>query len=205
MKTARFYIGKIGPFKRNSAFYTGLFFIGFALLGAIDSLKDGFQYSEADLMFLIPTIVGGMFLYTCHMYQPYDIEDAFNFEKKCREALNQMIDTDYDEALFNIEQALAIYPRDPSSQSAYQTRAYLKERVGKYEDAIRDYTSAIETSPENDNQPDYFAYTPQSCLYRHRGQTKKLSGDIQGFIDDLKIAAELGDEGAAKLLEEHCE
>ena len=205
MKTARFYIGKIGPFKRNSLFYTGLVFIGFALWSAIESLKDRFQYADGDLMFIIPAIAGVACLFASAGSPPYDLEDAIEFEKKCREELNQMIDTDYDEALFNIEQALAIYPRDPSSQSAYQTRAYLKERVGKYEDAIRDYTSAIETSPENDNQPDYFAFTPQSCLYRHRGQTKKLSGDIQGFIDDLKIAAELGDEGAAKLLEEHCE
>ena len=192
MKTERFYIGNIGPFKRNSSFYTGFFFIGFSLFSAIESLKDGFQYSEGDLMFIIPTTVGGMFLYTCHMYQPYDVEDAFNFERKCREELNKMSDINYAEAFFNINQALAIYPRDPSSQSAYQTRAYLKERIGKYEDAISDYTSAIETSPENDNQPDYFPFTPQSCLYRQRGQTKKLSGNLQGFHSDLKIAAELG-------------
>ena len=204
MKTARFYIGNIGPFKRNSSFYVGLGFLGFALWGAIESLKDGFQYADGDLMFIIPAIAGVACMFASAGSPPYDLEDAIDFETKGRDELFKTENINYEQAIDNVNKALSIYPFDPSSQSAYKTRAWLKERIGKYKDAISDYTSAIETSPENDNQPDYFGYTPQSCLYRERGRLKKETGDLKGACEDWKKAAELGDEDAAKLLKENC-
>ncbi len=204
MKTARFYIGNIGPFKRNSSFYIGLGFLGFALWGAIESLKDGFQYSDGDLMFIIFVIPGVACMFASAGSPPYDLEDAINFEAEGREELYKIGKIDYVKAFNKLNQALQIYPRDPTRHHAYETRAYLHERVRRYNDAIMDYTNAIETSPEDSDNPIYFVYIPKSQLFRRRGQAKKLSGDIQGFLNDLKIAADLGDEEAQKLLEEHC-
>ena len=47
---------------------------------------------------------------------------------------------------------------------------------------------------------DFFAFD----LYIYRGSMKKDLGKIEDACKDWKKAAELGDEGAAELLKEHC-
>ena len=62
----------------------------------------------------------------------------------------------------------------------------------EFEDAIYQYTKAIKIEPRNCD------------LYLKRGNTKAKDNDFNGACEDWKKAAELGNEDAAKLMEEHC-
>ncbi len=65
-------------------------------------------------------------------------------------------------------------------------------RLKYYREAISDYSKAIEINPKDDES---------YCLC---GTIKFNIGDLKGACEDWKKAAELGDEDATKLLEEHC-
>ena len=97
-------------------------------------------------------------------------------------------------SLNDLTKAISI---DPNYFEAYFHRA-IQRNLGigsdDYIGAKDDYSKCIELDPNNGH------------IYKLRGELKmKRLDDIKGACEDWKKAAELGDEGAAKLLEEHCE
>lgn len=116
---------------------------------------------------------------------------------------------------------------NPKSFNAYFNRACVWKIVETY-DAIDDYSKALEIDPMHSNS--YFLrgeiYFEEKrfkealndfnkvieigtdpCIadiYIKRGLTKKELGDLTGACDDWKEAADLGDDDAEDLLEEHC-
>ncbi len=65
--------------------------------------------------------------------------------------------------------------------------------MGDFAGAIEDYTQVIKINPKD------------SDAFFNRANIKKEIGDMRGAREDWKKGAELGDEDAVKLVQEHCE
>jgi len=79
------------------------------------------------------------------------------------------------------------------SLDAYFMRGIARHNLEDFQGAIVDFSMAIDVAPK---------YADPFCA---RGNAKKQLGDLKGACEDWKKAAELGDEDAAVLVEEHCE
>ena len=104
---------------------------------------------------------------------------------------------DHQGAILDYKKAIDIYNKaidiNPKDADAYNNRGCAKQESGDYQGAIEDYNKAVDIDSNN-------AY-----VYSNRGEAKQEIGDLKGACEDWKKAAELGDEEAAKLLEEHCQ
>ena len=65
--------------------------------------------------------------------------------------------------------------------------------MGDFAGAIEDYTQVIKINPKD------------SDAFFNRANIKKEIRDMRGACEDWKKGAELGDEDAVKLVQEHCE
>ena len=65
--------------------------------------------------------------------------------------------------------------------------------MGDFAGAIEDYTQVIKINPKD------------SDAFFNRANIKKEIGDMRSACEDWKKGAELGDEDAVKLVQEHCE
>ena len=117
---------------------------------------------------------------------------------------------------------------NPKSFSAYFNRANIWKVLEPYE-AIEDYSKAIELNPlysdcyffrgellyeseeefeqaisDFDKVIEIGTDPLMKEVYKKRGLSKKSLGDLKGACEDWKKAAELGNEEAAKLVEENC-
>jgi len=91
-----------------------------------------------------------------------------------------------------IQQSLEIYDLVVERANIEVQKGNKKYSRGDYQGAIDDYTKAI-------------VFTQSEPIpYFIRGNAKKELGDLKGACEDWKKAAELGDEDAAKLVQEHC-
>ena len=97
---------------------------------------------------------------------------------------------DFDGAISDQNNALDF---DPLYADGYFNRGIAKFQKGDFDGAIEDYTQVININPKD------------SDAFFNRANVKKEIGDLKGACEDWKKAAELGNEDAAKLLEEHCE
>ena len=79
------------------------------------------------------------------------------------------------------------------SSEVYKNSGKYKYKNGDIKGAIKDFDKAIEIEPDYVN------------AYFNRGVARYASEDLKGACEDWKKAAELGEEDAAKLVEEHCE
>ena len=75
---------------------------------------------------------------------------------------------------------------------AYYNRGLAKQKIGDFNEAISDYTKAIEIDPDD---ADY---------YYNRGNSKKELGVLKGACTDWRKAAELGDTDAAEFVRDQC-
>ena len=82
---------------------------------------------------------------------------------------------------------------DPLYADGYFNRGSAKYKMGDFVGAIEDYTQVIKINPAD------------SDAFFNRANIKKEIGDMRGACEDWKKGAELGDEDAVKLVQEHCE
>jgi len=120
---------------------------------------------------------------------------------------------------------------DSSIHEVYTYRGWASRRIGKYREAINDCNKLIEIDSESGeayqelglNQKELKEFDSaiinltksiellegdeyeMGSSYLMRGEAKKELGDLKGACEDWKKAAELENENAVKLLEEHCE
>ena len=84
----------------------------------------------------------------------------------------------------------------PKSATVLADRAYVQRLLGNYDDAISDYTKAIDLKP-----------TGLDNIYYERGRTYAIKGQYDKMLDDLRMYAKLaGDQtepGVLDLLKNH--
>ena len=97
---------------------------------------------------------------------------------------------DFDGAISDQNKALDF---DPLYADGYFNRGSAKYKMGDFTSAIEDYTQVIKINPKD------------SDAFFNRANIKKEIGDMRGACEDWKKGAELGDEDAVKLVQEHCE
>ena len=97
---------------------------------------------------------------------------------------------DFDGAISDQNKALDF---DPLYADGYFHRGSVKYKMGDFAGAIEDYTQVIKINPKD------------SDAFFNRANVKKEIGDMRGACEDWKKGAELGDEDAVKLVQEHCE
>ena len=97
---------------------------------------------------------------------------------------------DFDGAISDQNKALDF---DPLYADGYFNRGSAKYKMGDFASAIEDYTQVIKINPKD------------SDAFFNRANIKKEIGDMRGACEDWKKGAELGDEDAVKLVQEHCE
>ena len=97
---------------------------------------------------------------------------------------------DFDGAISDQNKALDF---DPLYADGYFNRGSAKYKMGDFAGAIEDYTQVIKINPKD------------SDAFFNRANVKKEIGDMRGACEDWKKGAELGDEDAVKLVQEHCE
>ena len=82
---------------------------------------------------------------------------------------------------------------DPLYADGYFNRASAKFKMRDFAGAIDDYSQVLKINKKD------------SDAYFNRANLKKETGDINGACEDWRRAVDLGDEEAARLLQEHCE
>ncbi len=97
---------------------------------------------------------------------------------------------DFDGAISDQNKALDF---DPLYADGYFNRGSAKYKMGDFASAIEDYTQVIKINPND------------SDAFFNRANVKNEIGDLRGACEDWKKGAELGDEDALKLVQEHCE
>ena len=97
---------------------------------------------------------------------------------------------DFDGAISDQNKALDF---DPLYADGYFNRGSAKYKMGDFAGAIEDYTQVIKINPKD------------SDAFFNRANIKKEIRDMRGACEDWKKGAELGDEDAVKLVQEHCE
>ena len=97
---------------------------------------------------------------------------------------------DFDGAISDQNKALDF---DPLYADGYFNRSSAKFKKGDFDGAIDDYSQVIKINPKD------------SDAFFNRANVKKEAGDIKGACQDWRKAVDLGDEEAAKLLQENCE
>ncbi len=97
---------------------------------------------------------------------------------------------DFDGAISDQNKALDF---DSLYADGYFNRGSAKYKMRDFVGAIEDYTQVIKINPKD------------SDAYFNRANVKKEIGDIKSACEDWKKGAELGDEDAMKLVQEHCE
>ena len=97
---------------------------------------------------------------------------------------------DFDGAISDQNEALNF---DPLYADGYFHRGSAKYKMGDFAGAIEDYTQVIKINPKD------------SDAFFNRANVKKEIGDMRDACEDWKKGAELGDEDAVKLVQEHCE
>jgi len=91
----------------------------------------------------------------------------------------------YDRAILDYNKTIEL---DPNDAVAYYTRGATYDMKGQYDRAIIDYTNAIQLNPQ---------YTE---AYNNRGIAYAHLGDAQKALENLKIAAKLGNKAAQEFL-----
>jgi len=71
---------------------------------------------------------------------------------------------------------------DPEPSSPYQTRGFARSNLGRYPEAIDDFTKALEKEKDERRQ---------SRILHQRGYARRLSGDREGALKDVIEALEL--------------
>ena len=89
----------------------------------------------------------------------------------------------------------------------YQNRnqGYIEMGFEEYEKAIESIEVLFNSDVPLDSFTKEAIYSSPREIYFNRAGDRYLLGDLKGACEDWKKAAELGDEDAVKLLEEHCE
>ena len=103
-----------------------------------------------------------------------------NSKVKLKDYLGAIEDADY---ALNISSKLV---------PALNAKGLALSEIGELEKAIKEFNLIVEI------EPSFYK------VFYNRGLIKKKLGDLKGACEDWKKAAELGDEEAAKLVEEHC-
>jgi tetratricopeptide (TPR) repeat protein len=92
--------------------------------------------------------------------------------------------------------AIADYTRsvilDPTYVSSYVNRGILEMQMGNFDASKQDFETSIKYDPKTGE------------LRRLLGIAKLNLDDKQGACDEFKIAKELGDQIAEKLIDENC-
>ena len=96
---------------------------------------------------------------------------------------------DFEGAISDQNKALDF---DPLYADGYFNRSSVKFRMGDFFGAIDDYSEVLKINPKD------------SDAYFNRANVKKEIGDMNGACEDWRKAVDLGDEEAAKLLQENC-
>jgi tetratricopeptide (TPR) repeat protein len=95
---------------------------------------------------------------------------------------------DFDGAISDQNKALDF---DPLYADGYFNRGIAKFKKGDFDGAIQDYSQVLKINPKD------------SDAFFNRANVRKKMGDMKSANEDWRKAAELGDEDAAKLVEEH--
>ena len=96
---------------------------------------------------------------------------------------------DFEGAISDQNKALDF---DPLYADGYFNRGIAKFKKGDFDGAIQDYSQVLKINAKD------------SDAFFNRANVRKKMGDMKSACEDWRKAAELGDEDAAKLVEEHC-
>ena len=100
----------------------------------------------------------------------------------------------YDEAEDACTKSIKI---GSESSRSYHTRGFARSRLGKFAEAMEDFTIAYEKETDERRK---------SLILFQRGYSKKLSGDFEGALEDAIAALELDETNIkAKRLQESVE
>ena len=97
--------------------------------------------------------------------------------------------SDFDGAISDQNKALDF---DPLYADGYFNRGIAKFQKGDFDGAIKDYSQVLKINPKD------------SDAFFNLANVKKEIGDLKGACENWERAADLGDEAAAKSLDEHC-
>ena len=126
-----------------------------------------------------------VYIFKAHIYAIYNNNEKFY--REFAELLKEIPDSveanlhvaqgyeeillDYDKALKYINIAINL-KRDKPDGYYYYVRGSIYYDMGKYENAIKDYTKSIELNPDNES-----AYYFRSCCYEKIGKAKEAEAD----------------------------
>ena len=96
---------------------------------------------------------------------------------------------DFDAAISDQNKALDF---DPLYADGYFYRSIAKYKMGDFSGAIDDYTQVIKIYPKDLD------------AFFNRANIKRERGDMKGACEDWRKAADLGDDEAEELLNQHC-
>lgn len=123
----------------------------------------------------------------------YRRQDAAGLEYYCERAAKRYSSDDFEKAIHYINKGLAAGSNlkdNPNLYSAYLMRGGLQLILNKYDEAIMDYTAAIEIDPS------------KGKAYYVRGYAKlRSNSNDEEYEKDIRKAADLGYEDAINMLE----
>jgi tetratricopeptide (TPR) repeat protein len=98
--------------------------------------------------------------------------------------MSSLVRAEFAEAVVEFTRAIEL---DPRYGAAYHSRGFARYRAGDYPEAKNDFDRAIDLDADYANEAGSFFY---------RGLTWEKLGDRQQAVQDMKVAANLGNHGA---------
>ena len=106
---------------------------------------------------------------------------------------------DINGAITEFTKAIEVAPNHQMTPGTFYARGVLKNQLGKYKEAIKDYNESLNLGIKQGDGKSILA-----IAYNGRGNSKGLSGDIQGACIDWKKADEFGFKGLTPLITQYC-
>ncbi len=158
--------------------------------------KNGFFKRPNSILFLIILITFAFIFASCG--EDKEALKEKKAEKYFKKAMQLAEESDYLEALKFFDSALKLKPDD---ELAYFNRAVIKHNLGKYKDAIKDYTKAISLMHEGGGEGEGESkdeggghgeeHNPKAEAYNYRALAKMKLEDYRGAIADFGEAIKL--------------
>ena len=106
---------------------------------------------------------------------------------------------DINGAIVEFTKAIEVAPNHQATPGTYYARGVLKNQLGNYKEAIKDYDESLNLGIKQGDEKSILA-----IAYNGRGNSKALSGDIKGACIDWKKADEFGFKGLTPLITQYC-
>ena len=126
-------------------------------------------------------------------------ESNKNFKYYYERGVEKSETGDINGAIAEFTKAIEVAPNHRATPGTFYARGVLKNQLGKYKEAIKDYNESLNLGIKQGDGKSTLA-----IAYNGRGNSKGLSGDIQGACIDWKKADEFGFKGLTPLITQYC-